>query len=176
MSLPSAWIECDGGVCPAPAKATKNKGKDTSTVGKEEKPAENCKLPCICRLFSAPSGDVAGEENWSWENEPNSVYNQGTKKFKWICTKPNIELSGEVVCPAGSCELKLLSGGKVVRCKSEKEDCKDPCKCALFRLKIGLGHEADRDAKWQRVIKDIHEVEDNYVYACLCLRPKKDGE
>jgi len=176
MNLPTAWIECDSGVCPTPSKPTKNTGKDTSKVGKEKLPVEKCESPCICRLFSARKKDTAGAETWTWEADPNNVYNEGEKKFSWICTKPNIELSDEVVCDKGTCTLKPLAGGNVVRCKSEADGCKSPCHCSLFQLKIGLGHEADRDSKWVKLTKDTHEVEEGYFYACLCLRPKKDGE
>jgi hypothetical protein len=174
MNLPSAWIECDNGVCPDAAKPQKNKGKDTYTLGQAQKPQKKCDAPCACRLFSAPKDDKAGDETWSWEVNPNNVYNADEKQFKWICTKPNIKLSGETVCEKGTCQSIPSDDGENVTCVSSKTNpCEDPCRCKLFQLEFGLDHEAKRKAEWEQV-SHPQKKRDSYTYLCLCLQPKKD--
>ena len=176
MNLPQAWLECDSGVCPAASDPKKNKGKDTYTVGKEQKPAEKCDAPCACRLFSAPKDDEAGKETWSLERDSGNVYKADEKKFKWICTKPNIELSGEVVCTEGKCSTAADDDETQITCKSVKDsECKAPCRCQLFQLEVGSVGKLYRKGKWEQ-IKHPHKIHVDYIYLCLCLKPKKDGE
>ena len=178
MSLPDAWEECKNSTCPAAAPPVKNPGKDTYKVDPQAGAATTCNIPCACRLFSAPKTDTAGNETWSWESNPQNVYEADKKQFKWICVKPVIDDEDHVICASGACVLSekdVKEGGRVietwVRCtKDSAAPCSDPCLCKLYKLIYDQAHpDKKRDEKWKPE-KQPAKRDPDYSYICLCVK------